>query len=71
MLPAPFAGNWIRDIKQRQNDGHADIHAIVHLIKVGGTRVVIHILLISSMRGSGCSTGISCGAFCSSASSSW
>lgn len=39
-----FPGQRVGDAQQGQNDRHADVNAVVHLIEVGGTRVVIHIL---------------------------
>ena len=38
-----LAGQRVRDAQQGQDDGHADVDTVVHLIKVGGARVVVHV----------------------------
>ena len=39
-----FPGQRVGDAQQSQNDRHADVNAVVHLIEVGGAGGVIHIL---------------------------
>ena len=40
-----FAGQGVGDAEEGQNDGHADVDTVVHLIEVGGAGVVIHVQL--------------------------
>ena len=43
MVQHGLAGERVRDAQQGQDDGHADVDTVVHLIKVGGAGVVVHV----------------------------